>query len=211
MLLSLAAALALSSLPPTLMEDRHPDPNMSPTRGISSNIDVGVGFGPAFTFTGGATWLDAGLRVGYEFAPLDPRFRLAVSLPVTLAGSSGRGNFNTPVDALGFQILPGVRGILTVIPHLRLYVDVGLGITAYQFTAHAGNTTGSGSSAGFGFRVGFGAEYAVLDFLYLFLEPMGLLYQTAESFTYSWNGTVIHSNEAMPIQWPLSFGVLFRI
>ncbi len=211
MLIPLVAALSLSSLPPGLAEDRHPDPNMSPTRGISSNIDVGVGFGPGLTFTGGATWLDAGLRIGYEFAPLDSRLRLALSFPVTLAGSSQRGLFNTTVDAVGFQILPGVRGILTVVPHLRLYLDVGLGISAYQFTARLGNTSGTGSSAGFALRVDFGAEYAVLDFLYLFLQPMALLYQSAESLNYAWNGFVVRSNEPMPIQWPITFGVLFRI
>lgn len=211
MLLPLLAALALSSLPPAFAENRRPSANMSPTRGVSSNLDVGVGFGPAFTFTGGATWLHAGLRIGYELAPLDNRFRLALGFPVTLAGSSERGVFNTTVDALGFELLPGARAILTVVPHLRLYADVGLGISAYQFTARLGGSTGSGSSVGFAFRFAFGAEYAVLDFVYLFAEPMGLLFQTAESATYTWNGFVFHSDRSMPVQWPVTFGVLFRI
>jgi len=117
-----------------------------------------------------------------------------------------------PLEALP----PGARIFYDLMPRLRVYGDVGLGATLYNFSVRVSGASGSGGAtfegrtAGFAFRVGLGAEYALLDKLSLNIEPMNLLFGFNDSVVYEVSGNTIRGQDPMPFHWGILLGVTYR-
>lgn len=211
MVLTLLTAAVLAQGPfstSSMLEQRRDAAPVRNTVAVGSKVLLSPAFGVGISVLGDANWARFQLRVGYEFAPIDHRLQLAIVLPIGVLTGRQRDLGGFDITSTGFELTPGARLNVLLIPNLSLYVDAGLGLTAYSHGAQELGRRWSGNSAGLAIRTALGVEYRVMDLLGVYLEPIGLHFQTAESAVLEdWD----RSDQSFPIQWTFLVGVNFRI
>lgn len=206
--LLLASSLCVSPATPFEQRRERAAPASRTVSPPSGGPLLGFGLGPAFFLGNGPATFKFGPRLGYELAPLMEGLSVAITLPITLSYSRSQDSLST-IERFGVELLPGARASYTLLPKLRLYLDLGLGAVLYQFNVQLlGNR--EGSAAGFAVRVGVGAEYELIDRLSVFLEPMQLLLQAVPSVVYRFGNDVVMASN-MPPHYGVVLGVHYRL
>lgn len=207
MILPLLTAAVLAQGPFSTLQQREDRAPVRNTVAVGSKVLLSPAFGVGISVLGDANWAKFQLRVGYEFEPIDQRLQIALVLPLGVLTAQQRDLF-VDIQSTGFELTPGARLNVMLVRNLSLYVDAGVGLTAFTHGAQGGGRRLSGSSAGLAIRTAVGLEYRVLDMLGVYLEPIGVMFQTAESAVLqNWG----RSDLSMPIQWTFLLGVSFRI
>jgi hypothetical protein len=163
--------------------------------GAEPRASVSLAAGPAFPFARGPVWLRTHVRVGLPLMRLDERLALSLVLPLSSGWARQTGAFSSTSTVLGFDLIPSARLSARGPGQLSFYGDLGAGVAHFQYVFELpGFEQARGSSTGLGLRLGAGLTYDMGRQWGLFLEPIHVLFHTAQEGIFRFGNTSFTSS-----------------
>ena len=171
---------------------------------------VAVAGGPAFPFNRGPTWVRGQFQVGLPLARLDERLDVSLVLPLSVGHARETGAFLAESTVLALDLVPSARLGMRGPGRLGFHGDFGVGVAYFRYgfslpslgEAHA-------SSTGLAFRVAAGVDYRLGDSVRLFLEPLHLLFHTAQEGMFRFGNTSFTSSTGAGTQATVLAGAAY--
>jgi hypothetical protein len=177
---------------------------------MAARPSVAVAIGPAFPFNRGPTWARAQLRVGIPLLRMDERLDLALVFPLSVGVARGTGAFQAESAVLALDLVPSARLALQGPSQLGFYGDFGAGVTHLRYSfVLPGQGEAASRSTGFALRVAAGVSYRVGDSFQLFLEPLHLLFHTAQEGVFRFGNTSFTSSTGAGTQASVLAGATY--
>jgi hypothetical protein len=197
-----ALTLAFIALASSAGAEQPPEENSRPW--------VALAGGPAFPFARGPVWSRSQLRVGLPLARLDERFHLSLVLPLGGGWARQEGAFSSTSTVLALELIPSARLSASGPRGLRFHGDFGVGVAHFQYGFELpGLGRASGHSTGLGLRLAAGLGYEFSPRWGLFLEPLHLLFHTAQEGVFRFGNSSFTSSTGAGPQASVLAGASF--
>jgi hypothetical protein len=197
-----------SQTPAPAVKSREPRPTPSPaTASASTRLAppaeaapaqgpwVELALGPAFPFNRGPLWARGQLRVGLPVAKLDDRLELSAFLPLSVGRAGETGAFLAESSVLALDLVPSARLAFRGPGRWGFHGDFGVGVAHLRYSFRIPELgEAKASSTGLAFRAAAGVDYRVGRSLHLFLEPLHLLFHTAQEGVFRFGNTSFTSS-----------------
>jgi len=182
--------------------------NTAPETAVEPRFWVSLAVGPAFPFARGPVWPRAHLRLGLPLVRLDERLTLSLVLPLGAGWAQQTGAFSSTSTVLGLDFIPSARLSARGPGRLGFYGEFGAGVAHFQYGFEIpGLGQERGSSTGLGLRLGAGLTYGLGERWGLFLEPLHVLFHTAQEGVFRFGNTSFSSSTGAGPQAAVLAGV----
>ncbi|HSP80431.1 MAG TPA: hypothetical protein VLQ93_18005 [Myxococcaceae bacterium] len=166
--------------------------------------------GPAFPFARGPVWLRSQLRLGLPLMRLDERLELSLVLPLGAGWARQQGAISSTRTELALELIPSARLGARGPGRLRFYGDFGAGVTHFRYGFELpGLDRATATSTGLGLRLGAGLDYELSRQWRLFLEPLHILFHTAQEGVFRYGNSSFTSSTGAGTQASVLAGASF--